>query len=48
MGDFFWHIDKEFFYVVDKPLAILGIAFAVLVAVTIGLVIHSRGDKDDA
>lgn len=48
MDNFYWHIEQEFLYVVDRPLIILGIALAAMIAVTIGLVIHSRGGSDDA
>ena len=48
MDNFYWHIEKEFLYVVDRPLVILGIALVAMIAVTIGLVIRSRGGSDDA
>ena len=48
MGDFFWHQDSAFLDLVDKPLAILGAVFVIMVAITIGLVIISKGGSDDA
>ena len=48
MDNFYRHIEKEFLYVVDRPLIILGIALVAMIAVTIGLVIRSRGGSDDA
>lgn len=48
MDDFFWHVEEAFLYAVGKPLIVIGAAFAALLAITIGLVIHSRKGSDDA
>ena len=48
MGEFFWHQDGAFLDLVGRPLAILGAVFIIMVAITIGLVIISKGGSDDA
>ena len=48
MSDFYWHIDEAFFSLISRPLLFLGTAFAVMLAITIAIVIRSKGDSDDA
>lgn len=48
MNEFFWHQDSAFMALVEKPLTVIGIAFAAMLIITIVLVIRSKGGSDDA
>lgn len=48
MGNYFWHVDGPFLDLVGGPLIILGIAFVVMLGLTIGLAVRAGRQKDDA
>lgn len=48
MSDFFWHEDSTFMALVEKPLTVIGIAFAAMLIITIALVVISKRGSDDA
>ena len=47
MNDVLWHLDSAFLELVERPLCILGIIFASMLAVTVIMVIKSKGGSDD-
>ena len=48
MSDYFWNEDSAFMALVEKPLTVIGIAFAAMLIITIALVIISKRGSDDA
>ena len=48
MNEFFWHVDEAFMALVDKPLTVLGVIFALMIGVTTVMAIRAKGDSDDA
>ena len=48
MNEYFWYEDSAFMALVEKPLVIIGIAFAVMLAISVILSIRSGRGSDDA
>ena len=47
VNDYFWHQDSTFMVMVEKPLLVIGILFAVLLTAAVLITVRSYDDSDD-